>query len=132
MNAFYRELHPEALSYEGMSDEEILFSDYKEYEVNGVRFGIGLASAVDEDHARALAERMKEALPLGYEKVDVDLMFASVGVREGNVKTDFVVPSKGYPRFILRRCSRITTSTTALPISSGTAGWGEKRYLCRD
>ena len=95
VNAFYRELHAEALSYEGMSDEEILFSDYKEYEVNGVRFGIGLASAVDEDHARALAERMKEALPLGYEKVDVDLLFASVGVREGNVKTDFVVPLEG-------------------------------------
>ena len=98
VNAFYRELHAESLSYEGMSDEEILFSDYKEYEVAGIRFGIGLASAIDEDHARALAERLKEALPQGYEKVDVDLLFASAGVREGDVKTDFVVPLEGQSR----------------------------------
>jgi inorganic pyrophosphatase/exopolyphosphatase len=75
-----------------MSDEEILFSDYKEYEVSGVKFGIGMISAIDEDHARALAERMKEALPHGFETVQVDLLYASVGIREDGVKIDFIVP----------------------------------------
>ena len=98
VKAFYLELHAEALSYEGMSGEEILFSDYKEYEVSGVKFGIGMVSAIDEDHARALAERMKEALPHGFDTVDVDLLYAEVGIREEGVKTDFIVPCEGQSR----------------------------------
>ena len=95
VDAFFRELHAEALSYEGMTDEEIFFSDYKEYEVSGIRFGIGMASVIDEEHGRALAERMKSVLPEAYKSVHVDLLFASVGIREGDVKTDFIVPCEG-------------------------------------
>ena len=61
-DALYQTLHAEALSYEGMSGEEILFSDYKEYEASGVTFGIALVSAIDEDTAKSLAAQMKEAL----------------------------------------------------------------------
>ena len=92
VDAFYLGLHTESLSYEGMSNEEILFSDYKEYEVAGVRFGIGSVSVIDEDAARAMAERMKEVLPEGFRTRQVDLLYASVGIREGSVKTDFVIP----------------------------------------
>ena len=92
VDAFYLGLHTEALSYEGMSDEEILFSDYKEYEVSGVTFGIGSVSVIDEGSAKAMAERMKEALPRGFETKQVDLLYAAVGIREGSVKTDFVIP----------------------------------------
>ena len=95
VNAFFRALHAESLSYEGFSDEEILFSDYKEYEVSGVRFGIGMVNAIDEDSARALAERMKAALPHGFGTVQVDLLYALVGIREDGVKTDFIVPCEG-------------------------------------
>ena len=98
VQAFFRELHAEALSYEGMSSEEILFSDYKEYEASGVRFGIGLISAIDEEHARVLAERMKEVLPEGFKKAHVDLLFADVGIREGSEKTDFIIPCEGQSR----------------------------------
>lgn len=96
--AFYRALHAEALSYEGMSDEEILFSDYKEYEASGVTFGIGLLSVIDEDAARALAERMKAALPDGFETKQADLMYASVGIREDGVKIDYIVPANEHSR----------------------------------
>ena len=41
---------------DGMSDEEILFSDYKEYEASGVTFGIGLVNAFDEEIAADFAE----------------------------------------------------------------------------
>jgi len=92
INAFYLGLHTEALSYEGMSGEEILFSDYKEYEVAGVKFGIGMVSVIDEDAAKAMAERMKEALPEGFRTKQVDLLYAQVGIREGSVKTDYIVP----------------------------------------
>ena len=98
VDAFYRGLHTEALSYEGMSDEEILFSDYKEYEVAGVRFGIGSVSVIDEDSAKAMAERMKKALPDGFGTKQVDLLYAAVGIREGSVKTDYVIPCEGQSR----------------------------------
>ncbi len=90
--ALYRELHVQKLSYEGMTDAEILFSDYKEYEAGGVTFGIGLQNAIDEDAAKALAERMKQALPEGYKTRDVELMYASVGIRENGEKIDYIVP----------------------------------------
>ncbi len=93
VDALYKTLHMESLSYEGMSNEEILFSDYKEYEVSGVKFGIGLVNAIDEETAAALAKRMKEALEDGFETKDADLMYASVGVREGDVKIDWIVPA---------------------------------------
>ncbi len=97
-DAFYKGLHTESLSYEGMSNEEILFSDYKEYEVSGVRFGIGSVKAIDEDAAKATAERMKEALPEGFRSVQVDLLYALVSIREDDVKTDYVVPCDGPSR----------------------------------
>ena len=100
VGAFYRTLHAEALSYEGMSDTDILFSDYKEYETAGVKYGIGLANAIDEEHARALAERMKETLPKAYDTVQVDLLFASVGIRENGMKIDYVVPCEGQSKEI--------------------------------
>lgn len=98
VDAFYRGLHTEALSYEGMSNEEILFSDYKEYEVSGVRFGIGSVKAIDEDAAKAMAERMKEALPESFGSVQVDLLYALISIREDDVKTDFVVSCDGQSR----------------------------------
>lgn len=91
----YKKIRIEKLSYEGMSNEEILFSDYKEYEASGVRFGIGLVNAIDEESAEKLAERMKGALADGAKKVDVDLLYASVGIRENGVKIDYIVSLQG-------------------------------------
>ena len=92
-DAFYRALHAEKLSYAGMSNEEIFFSDYKEYEASGVTFGIGLVNAIDEESAAALAERMAETLPACLKKQGVDLMYAGVGIRENGQKTDYIVPA---------------------------------------
>ena len=92
-DALHRKLHEETLSYEGMSAEEILFSDYKEYEAGGVRYGIGLVNAIDEETADALAERMKEVLPSAFLTRDVDMMYASVGIRENGEKIDRIVPA---------------------------------------
>ena len=98
VNDFYRNLHSEALSYSGMSDEEIFFSDYKEYEASGVKFGIGLISVIDEEHAKEMAERMKEALPQCMKSVKMDLLYAEVGIREGDVKVDYIVSCDGQSR----------------------------------
>ena len=98
VNEFYRELHSEALSYGDMSNKEIFFSDYKEYEASGVKFGIGLISVIDEEHAKEMAERMKEALPECMKSVDMDLLYAEVGIREGDVKVDYIVSADGQSR----------------------------------
>jgi inorganic pyrophosphatase/exopolyphosphatase len=75
-----------------MSDEEILYSDYKEYEISGVSLGIGLINSIDEDSSRELAERMKSALSEASETKQVDLLYASVGIREDGMKIDYIIP----------------------------------------
>ena len=40
-----------------------------------------------------LAEQMKEALPECFSKKNVDLMYASVGIRENGEKIDRIVPA---------------------------------------
>ena len=92
VNAFYKGMHTEMLSYKGMSNEEILFSDYKEYEIAGYRIGIGSISVIDEDSAKAMAERMKETLPEGFKARRVDLLYASVGIREDSVEANYIIP----------------------------------------
>ena len=98
----YAHMHAEKLSYEGMSDEEILFHDYKEYEASGVKFGIGLVDAIDEETAAQLAKKMKEALPEGFKTRDVDLMYASVGIRENGEKIDYIIPGNELSETVLK------------------------------
>ncbi len=98
---FYRELHAESLSREGLSGEEILFSDYKEYEVNGVRFGIGLITAADEEDAAELAQLMKEAMTDGLRATGMDLIYASIRVQNGEEKTDYIVPADERSRLMI-------------------------------
>ena len=93
VDAFYQALHKEALSYEGMGDEEILFSDYKEYETGGTKFGIGLVSAMDEDTAAKLAVRMKNIMPEAVKTTDAVLLYAAMTIRENGTKIDYIVPA---------------------------------------
>lgn len=101
VNALYAALHAELLSYEGMSDDEIFFSDYKEYEAYGVKFGIGIVNAIDIPTAEQLAERMKNALPDAFASREVELMYASIGMRENGEKIDYIVPCNEHSRQIL-------------------------------
>jgi manganese-dependent inorganic pyrophosphatase len=91
-DALYKEIHERAMSYDGMSDMEIMFSDYKEYEASGVKYGIGLINSTNEETSKELAERMKNVAEEAMASRDVQYMFASVGIREGDVKTDYIVP----------------------------------------
>ena len=92
VDAFMKQIHLEKLSYEGMSDEEILFSDYKEYEASGVKYGMALVSAFDEEIAADLSERMKATMAASAEKLDVDLLYTTVGIREPGLTADYVIP----------------------------------------
>lgn len=96
VDALYDTLHRESLSYDGMTDMEILFLDYKEYEAGGVKFGIGILNSIDEPTSAELSARMKAILPEGFKTRDVDLMYASVGIRENGEKIDYIVPANEY------------------------------------
>ena len=61
--AFYKEMFKALLSYDGMTDEEILLSDYKEYESGGKKYSIGCIDVYDEESAKDMVERMKKILP---------------------------------------------------------------------
>ena len=90
--ALYKEIHERAMSYDGMSDMEIMFSDYKEYEASGVKYGIGLMNSTKEETSKELAERMKNIADEAMASKDVDYMFACAGIREGDIKVDYIIP----------------------------------------
>ena len=98
---FYQKMHAEKLSYEGMTDGEILFSDYKEYEAGNVKFGIGLTSCIDEDAAKKIAGKLKNALPDGLKSKDISLLYGTVTIRENELKIDYIVPADEASRDIL-------------------------------
>ena len=102
VDEFYNKMHAEKISYKGMSNEEILFSDYKEYEAFGTKYGIGLVDSLNEESSKMLAEKMKEALKENFNKKDVDLMYASVGIREDGKKIDYIIPANELSESILK------------------------------
>ncbi len=46
--------------------------------------------------------RMKSILPEGFKERNVDLMFASVGIREGDKKIDYIVPANEYSEAVFK------------------------------
>lgn len=50
------------LSYKGLDDREIFYSDYKDYEHNGYRYGIGCIKVARPDLIPGMAERMQNAI----------------------------------------------------------------------
>ncbi len=91
-DALFNTLHEKALSYDGMTEEEILFSDYKEYEAGGVTYGIGLINSIDEETSKELAARMKNIGEEACTKVKAELVYAAVGIRENGEKIDYIIP----------------------------------------
>jgi len=92
-DAFYREMYKASLSYEGMTDEEIFFSDYKEYEASGKNYSIGCVSAYDEAAAGDLAERMKAVFPAVLSSSGMDMAFAQINIYHDDIDISYVVPS---------------------------------------
>jgi len=93
VDAFYQEMFMASLSYEGMADEEILFSDFKEYEVEGKKFGIGCVDAYDRETAEDLAERMAVVAPQALELLDLDYVFVQVSIFHDDISVAYLVPA---------------------------------------
>ena len=92
-DAFYNEMYKALLSYEGMTDEEIYFSDYKEYDVDGRTFGIGCMKVYDEESAKDLAERMKKVFPSALASTGMEMAFVKISISHDDLSISYLVPS---------------------------------------
>ena len=93
IDAFYQEMYKALLSYEGMTDEEIFFTDYKEYEIGSRKVSVGSINAYDEETAKDLAARMRKTMPLTKPSTGMDMSFAMVSIQHDEISVTYLVPS---------------------------------------
>lgn len=93
INAFYTGMYKASISYKRMSDQDIFFSDYKDYESAGTTFGIGCVEVYDEKEAQAMAERMKPIVPTALESKGIDMAFAQISIFHDDISITYLVPS---------------------------------------
>ena len=90
-DAMYQGMYQASISYDGKTDEEIFFDDYKEYESSGRKYGIGCINAYDEDGAKDLAERMMNVL--SSVETSTDMLFAQISIFHDDISVTYLVPS---------------------------------------
>ncbi|MCR4644762.1 MAG: DHH family phosphoesterase [Oscillospiraceae bacterium] len=91
-DAFYDAMYRDAISYEGMSDKDIFYSDYKEYEAGSKKFSIGCVNAYDEEAAKDLAARMKPQAAASLAETGMDLAFVQITILHDDVSITYLVP----------------------------------------
>lgn len=91
VDAFYQNMFRASLSYEGMTDEQVFLSNYKEYESGGTKYAIGCVNAYDEADAKDLAERMRRVIPSA--APEMDMAFAQISAFHDDVDFSYIVPS---------------------------------------
>ena len=77
-NAVYREMEAAKASYEGMTDTEIYFSDYKEYFVNNYTYAIPTFRSKDSATALELGRRMTIIMAEQYKSGAYDFIFSKI------------------------------------------------------
>ncbi|MBQ8094432.1 MAG: DHH family phosphoesterase [Clostridia bacterium] len=78
INELYGKMARALASYDGMTDEEILESDYKEYEAGNIRFCIGDVNAFGEAEVCKMTERMAVVMESLYPSCGLDMLFLIV------------------------------------------------------
>lgn len=102
IDEFYKEMYKASISYEGMTDDEIFFSDYKEYEADGTKYAIGCINVYDDEDAVEMAERMKKVLPSALAATGMDMVFAQIGILHDDLAITYIVPSDDSADEIIR------------------------------
>ena len=78
LDGLYEQMIDASLSYEGMNDRQILYSDLKEYECDGVKYAIAAATGRNHEAMVELLDRMYDAAKADFEKMAVDYVFIKV------------------------------------------------------
>lgn len=77
LDAYYAEMREHAESYDGMTDEEIFYSDYKEYEMNGTNVGIACVNA-SEGKTEAMSDKMLSFMRENFDKQDMEHLYVLI------------------------------------------------------
>ena len=101
-DAFYKEMFKASVSYEGMTDEEILLSDYKEYESGGKKFSIGCIDVYDEESAKDMIERMKKIVPSVLASSGMDMTFVQITIFHDDISVTYLIPSNEAAEEVIR------------------------------
>ena len=84
-DSYYLKMREAKEAYPGFSDEEILLSDYKEFEMSGMLIGIGSVDASGEAHFEDMKARMQKAMESYYENSRLVHMFLMLNDYDRNL-----------------------------------------------
>ena len=101
-DSFYNEMYKASVSYENMSNEEILFSDYKEYKIGGKNISVSCINAYSEESAKVLIEKMKETMPLVLPSTKTNMAFTLISILNDNISVTYIVPSDATANKVLK------------------------------
>lgn len=88
---FYNNMYKGTISHEGMTDEEIYYSDYKEYITRGTKYSVANVSVYDDKEAFDMAHKLKKIIKGEIEKKGLDYGFIAISiVHDTESKTYFV------------------------------------------
>ena len=90
----YADMRRALVDYSGMSDADIFDSDYREYEMAGVRFGIGVARAPGNWACRELEKHLTFYMEENFDAFGVDMLFLMVSNTEPD-KTALILSGIG-------------------------------------
>lgn len=85
IGSYYAAMRKARTSFDGMTDEDILLSDFKEYEIEGVKVGIGSVFASEEIPVGELCRRMRGVMDAVREQRSLDMLFLMLGDRQADV-----------------------------------------------
>lgn len=92
MDEYYSKMLEAALSYEGMIDEEIFFSDYKEYGMHGHKISISSILAKDEITQQSLCQRLLKVMENADNSIEHRYAFV---IDKKNHKTELIYSGNG-------------------------------------
>lgn len=102
IDTFYQEMFKASISYAGMSDEEIFYSDYKEYEGGSTKYGIACINAYDDETAVQYASRMKDTVSGSLAATGMDMAFVQISIFHDDFSVTYLVPSGEAAAEVLR------------------------------
>ena len=88
---FYKAMKSEGRSFEGLTDEEIMLTNYKEFEFSGHIAGIASVDNPDDDALWEFVDRMDKAMAAYAPKTDAEHIFMKLDADGDEGQEDFTV-----------------------------------------
>ena len=88
---FYDNMYKGMISHDDMTDEDIYYSDYKEYITRGTKYSVANVSVYDDEEAFEIAHKLKDITKEEVDKKGLDFGFIAISiVHDTESKTYFV------------------------------------------